>query len=864
MKPSSPARLMRSASAIALLAITVGCTTTDDGQSAASITSTAAANNSVDPARKARLLRFCERMRNGGDLAVAIGLCARAHELDPEDIEPLLELATTLTVMGRHFEAAEAYRRALTIDATDGRAGFGLGRTYMKLQQYEMAQLEFESILARNDRDHRIHNVLGVVKDLRGDHPAAQANYRRGLELAPGDRTLRNNLGLSLSLSGNHESAITMLGGFVNDPAAGATSRQNLALAYGLAGNKSAAENVARIDLPANAVAQNLAVYDASRARNLSKSDMGIVPPATPQPLVSSAPLPDDGSSVTDQVATEAMNSAALQIAPAAMPARPEPTGAMAFWPLDLSDSGTAAPASAEPSAAGNRAGLAASDPTVVGDADTMAIAPFDVGPPAKHVIPPPAEHTVAWDRVLPAPESMIVDADIPKKLEPPIATAESERLAAAANADDRPMFTLQLGSYLDGERSRQAWHEIVAVAPDLFGDLNPVIQPAVIGTENGGFYWLQTTPIAGRNEAEQICAALQQQAIYCVIAQAAPDPGKLASATARTAPQSEPALVNESLTLSARSHTAPAADSGIVAKVKVVPGIAVSLVEPAAEKPDAPAAKAAESVESSPAAASLPNHGDRTDVGTSLRARGSEWGLTGRGGPSSAAATPNDTYHYRVQLGAFRQMDHANFVWRQLESKAPELLTDIGYSVERADLGAEKGVYYRLRTGSLADRSTAKALCSELQGREIDCLVVRGSVDQPTSSPKPDTDASTSPRASGRPGDDVKTSALDLDPAAERYSVQFGVYRNAEELRQNWRQFKESAPNLLTGIDPVVQRVATKTAGSPVFQLRTEQLASRDQAESLCAALRQREVDCIVVGLTTPDRTPAPRATIN
>ena len=91
--------------------------------------------------------------------------------------------------------------------------------------------------------------------------------------------------------------------------------------------------------------------------------------------------------------------------------------------------------------------------------------------------------------------------------------------------------------------------------------------------------------------------------------------------------------------------------------------------------------------------------------------------------------------------------MDHANFVWRQLELKVPELLTDIGYSVERADLGSDKGVYYRLRTGSLADRSTAKALCSELQGREIDCLVVRGSADQSASSPKPDAGASIRPR---------------------------------------------------------------------------------------------------------------------
>ena len=45
---------------------------------------------------------------------------------------------------------------------------------------------------------------------------------------------------------------------------------------------------------------------------------------------------------------------------------------------------------------------------------------------------------------------------------------------------------------------------------------------------------------------------------------------------------------------------------------------------------------------------------------------------------------------------------------------------------VERADLGAESGVYYRLRVGPMADETAAKTLCARLKTRNIDCLIVR------------------------------------------------------------------------------------------------------------------------------------------
>ena len=47
-----------------------------------------------------------------------------------------------------------------------------------------------------------------------------------------------------------------------------------------------------------------------------------------------------------------------------------------------------------------------------------------------------------------------------------------------------------------------------------------------------------------------------------------------------------------------------------------------------------------------------------------------------------------------------------------------------------KADLGSERGVYYRLRTQPNA-RASAKELCGELSKRGIDCLVVKSEAPQ-------------------------------------------------------------------------------------------------------------------------------------
>ncbi len=85
------------------------------------------------------------------------------------------------------------------------------------------------------------------------------------------------------------------------------------------------------------------------------------------------------------------------------------------------------------------------------------------------------------------------------------------------------------------------------------------------------------------------------------------------------------------------------------------------------------------------------------------------------------AAAGP-----HLVQLASFRKISQADVAWRRLVKSNRDRLSAYTARVERADLGDDKGVYFRLRLGPFASQAEAAALCAKLKARAVDCIVVR------------------------------------------------------------------------------------------------------------------------------------------
>lgn len=89
----------------------------------------------------------------------------------------------------------------------------------------------------------------------------------------------------------------------------------------------------------------------------------------------------------------------------------------------------------------------------------------------------------------------------------------------------------------------------------------------------------------------------------------------------------------------------------------------------------------------------------------------------------TSTAMTQADESGVRIQLGAFRSEAIALQAWQDLVAKVPTLLGESKPYIERADL-ADKGIYYRLQTGSFPSVTEAKSQCRALGQQSLACIV--------------------------------------------------------------------------------------------------------------------------------------------
>jgi hypothetical protein len=92
---------------------------------------------------------------------------------------------------------------------------------------------------------------------------------------------------------------------------------------------------------------------------------------------------------------------------------------------------------------------------------------------------------------------------------------------------------------------------------------------------------------------------------------------------------------------------------------------------------------------------------------------------------PAAAQPAASGSSTFLVQLAAVSTPEQAQAAWSRLRGNNGDLLAGLSPSYARTDLGA-KGVVYRLRAGPVQGETRARALCAQLSGRNVDCMVVR------------------------------------------------------------------------------------------------------------------------------------------
>jgi hypothetical protein len=91
---------------------------------------------------------------------------------------------------------------------------------------------------------------------------------------------------------------------------------------------------------------------------------------------------------------------------------------------------------------------------------------------------------------------------------------------------------------------------------------------------------------------------------------------------------------------------------------------------------------------------------------------------------PQVAAAPAAAGGPLRIQIAATKDEPSARAEFARLQKAHPDLLGNLSATLVKADLG-DKGIFYRIQAGPIADKTQADKLCSQLKPLGIGCIVV-------------------------------------------------------------------------------------------------------------------------------------------
>ncbi len=91
----------------------------------------------------------------------------------------------------------------------------------------------------------------------------------------------------------------------------------------------------------------------------------------------------------------------------------------------------------------------------------------------------------------------------------------------------------------------------------------------------------------------------------------------------------------------------------------------------------------------------------------------------------NTGSTAPATSSGYVVQLSSQRSEEQAQAAFNGLKQRFPELLGNRTPNIQRADLG-DRGIYYRVRVGPMADREGAVQFCEQLKSSGGSCFVTR------------------------------------------------------------------------------------------------------------------------------------------
>jgi hypothetical protein len=91
---------------------------------------------------------------------------------------------------------------------------------------------------------------------------------------------------------------------------------------------------------------------------------------------------------------------------------------------------------------------------------------------------------------------------------------------------------------------------------------------------------------------------------------------------------------------------------------------------------------------------------------------------------PQSAPASTGGK-GFRLQVASVKTPEGAKQEFERIRRQNTDLLGALAYNAERVDLG-DRGVFYRVQIGPIADGSEAERICGALRQRSVGCILVK------------------------------------------------------------------------------------------------------------------------------------------
>ena len=131
-----------------------------------------------------------DALKQSGDVQSAAVIEQKLILLDQKDENGFLELAKTLSTIGKDNEVKDVLLTGVEVVPASDKIKTALARIYLNEFDSKPATEMLEKLSNKESKDY--YGLLGVAADIDGNNLLAKENYRKGLALDEKDENIRS------------------------------------------------------------------------------------------------------------------------------------------------------------------------------------------------------------------------------------------------------------------------------------------------------------------------------------------------------------------------------------------------------------------------------------------------------------------------------------------------------------------------------------------------------------------------------------------------------------------------------------------------------------------------------------------------